>query len=153
MNDATVSDLLRQVSINTENKLMAFSNSSWQEFPDTGISTVECIIFQLGGPIYNDTHVPGTVYQSFSESEYNAACTTGINLAHFRILIHEFLSKGLDIVPEEAPLIILDSKFDVCMGNNSEDIKHKRHISRTVNFVSNVKNCKIHKIDWCDGGL
>ena len=38
-NDATLSDLLRQASINTENQFMAFSDSSWQDFPDTGIST------------------------------------------------------------------------------------------------------------------
>ena len=37
MNDAPVSDLLRQDSIKTKNHLMAFSDSSWQDFPDTGI--------------------------------------------------------------------------------------------------------------------
>ena len=37
-------------------------------------------------------------------------------VAHFRILIHEFLNNDLDIVPEEAPLIILDSKYAVFMG-------------------------------------
>ena len=39
MNDAPVSDLLRQDSMNTENKFMDFSDSSWQDFPDTGRST------------------------------------------------------------------------------------------------------------------
>ena len=39
MNDAPVSDLLRQASINTKNHLMDFSDSSWQDCPDTGIST------------------------------------------------------------------------------------------------------------------
>ena len=32
MNDATVSDLLRQAIIKTENELMAFYDSSWQDF-------------------------------------------------------------------------------------------------------------------------
>ena len=35
INDAPVSDLLRQASINTENQLMVLSDSSWQDFPDT----------------------------------------------------------------------------------------------------------------------
>ena len=33
MNDALVSDLLIQASIKTENQFMAFSDSSWQDFP------------------------------------------------------------------------------------------------------------------------
>ena len=39
LNDAPVSDILIQDSIKTENQLMAFSDSSWQYFPDTGRST------------------------------------------------------------------------------------------------------------------
>ena len=34
------------------------------------------------------THVPGPVAQSSAESEYNAACTAGMALAHFRMLVH-----------------------------------------------------------------
>ena len=45
MNDAQVYDLLRQTIIKTENHLMDFSNSSWQDCPDTGGSTGAYIIF------------------------------------------------------------------------------------------------------------
>ena len=48
-------------------------------------------------------------------------------LSHFRILIHELLSKDTYIVPEEAPMIILDSKYDICMAKNGKDTKHKTH--------------------------
>ena len=37
-------------------------------------------------------------------------------LSHFSILIHAFLNKDTDIVPEEAPLIILDGRSYVCMA-------------------------------------
>ena len=74
-------------------------------------------------------------------------------LAHFIMLIHELLSKDPDIVTEEAPLIVLDSKSDMCMAKNGKDTKHTRHISRRVHFVRNGKKCKMHKIDWCEGGL
>ena len=60
---ATLSDLLRQANINTKNQMMAFSDSSWQYFPDTGRSTVAYIIFYQGGPIDHGTHVPGPVDQ------------------------------------------------------------------------------------------
>ena len=40
---------------------MAFSDSSWQYFPDTGRITGVYIIFYQGGTIGHDTHVPGPV--------------------------------------------------------------------------------------------
>ena len=60
-----------------------------------------------------------------------------MDLAHFIMLIHEFLSKDPYIVPEEATLIILDSKSDVCMTSNFKDTKHTRHISRGLHFLRN----------------
>ena len=72
---------------------MDFSDSSWKDFPDTGRSTGEYIIFYQGGPIDHGTHVPGPVAQSSAESEYNAACTARMDLAHFRILVHSFLNE------------------------------------------------------------
>ena len=37
MKDSPLSDLLIQYIINTDNQLMAFYDSSWRDFPDTGI--------------------------------------------------------------------------------------------------------------------
>ena len=99
MKDATLSDLLRQVSIKNENRLMNFSNSSWQDCPETGRSKGAYIIFYHGVPIDHITHVPVPVSQSISVSEYNVACTAGMALEHFRILIHEFLNKDPVIFP------------------------------------------------------
>ena len=74
-------------------------------------------------------------------------------LSYFRMLIHELLNKDPDMVPKEAPLIVLDSKSAMCMAKNSRDTKHTRHIARRMHFVRNGKKCKMHKIDWCEGGL
>ena len=60
-----------------------------------------------------------------------------MSLAHFRVLIHEFLNKDSDIVPEEAPLIVLDSKSAMCMDKNGNDTKQTRHIANIIYFVSN----------------
>ena len=78
MNDAPVTDLLRQASIKTENHLMDFSDSIWQDYPDTGRSTGAYIIFYQGGPIDHGTNVPIQVFKAGAESEYNAACTAGM---------------------------------------------------------------------------
>ena len=37
----------------------------------------------------------------------------------------------------EAPLIILDSKSDMCMAKNGKDTKQKRHIERRLHSVRN----------------
>ena len=67
-NDETLSDLLRQAIINTDNNFPDFSDSSWKYCTDTGISTGEYIIFYQGWTMDHDTHVTGTVDQSSAES-------------------------------------------------------------------------------------
>ena len=57
------------------------------------------------------------------------------------------------MVPKETPLIFLGSKYTMCMSKNGKDTKHTRHIARRMHFVRNGENCKMHKIDWCEGGL
>ena len=145
LNDAPVTDLLRQANIKTKNHLMAFSDYSWQYCPYTGRSTGAYIIFYQGGQIDHGTHVPGPVAQSSAESEYNAACTAGMALAHFRMLVHELLNEDLEMFPKEAPLIVLDRKSAMCMAKNGRYTKHTRHIARRMHFVRNGEKCKMHK--------
>ena len=78
---------------------MASSDSSRQDCPDTGRSTGAYIIFYQVVIIHHGTHVLGLVAQSGAESEYNAGCTSGMPLTHFRMLIPELLKKDPDIVP------------------------------------------------------
>ena len=101
MKYSPLSDLLRQSNIKTENQLMVFYDSSWQDCSDTGRSTVAYIIFYQCGTIDHFTHVPGPFDQSSAKSEYNAACTAVMDLAHFNMLIHELLNKDPDIVPDK----------------------------------------------------
>ena len=65
------------------------------------------------------------------------------------MLINELLKNDLDIVQEEAPLIILDSKSEIFMAKNGKYTKHTRHIARRTYFVQNGEKCKMHNIDWC----
>ena len=64
LSGAPVTGLLRQSNIKTMNHLMAFSDYSWQDCPDTGRSIGAYIIFYQGGPIDHGIHVPGPVAQS-----------------------------------------------------------------------------------------
>ena len=72
---------------------MAFSNLSLQDCTYTDRSKGSYIIFYQGGSIEHVTHVPGPFSQSSTDIEYNAACTSGMALSYFRMLIHELLNK------------------------------------------------------------
>ena len=74
-------------------------------------------------------------------------------LARFSMLIDELLNKDPDIVPEEYTLIVLDSKYAMCMDKNGKNTKHTRQIVRRMHFVRNGEKFKMHNIDWCEGGL
>ena len=63
------------------------------------------------------------------------------------------MNKDPDIVSEEAPLVVLDVNFSICMARNGKDKKYTKHIARRINFVSNGEKCKMHKIDLCEVGL
>ena len=108
---------------------MLYLNSLGVPIPilSTGRSTGGYIIFYQGGTIDHGANVQGPYAQSFSQSYYNEACTAGVALAHSRMLIHELLIKNPDIVPEEDHLIILDSKYTVCLYKIGKDTKHTRH--------------------------
>ena len=58
-----------------------------------------------------------------------------------------------DIVSDEAHLILLDSKYAICMNKNGNDTKHTIHTANIMHFVRNGEKCKMHKVDWCEGGL
>ena len=69
------------------------------------------------------------------------------------MLINELLHKDPDIVPEEDPLSVLEGKSAMCLAKNGKDTNHTRQIVRRMHFVRNGEKCKMHKIDWCEGGL
>ena len=50
-------------------------------------------------------------------------------------------------------MIVLDRKSVMFMAKTGKDTKNIRHISRRIYFVRNGEKCKMHKIDWCEGGL
>ena len=86
MEDALLSELLRQPSIMLDNQLMVLYYSICNNITDTWRSIGAYIMFYKGVTIYLFTHVPGPFSQSSAQSEYNALCTTSFSLACFRML-------------------------------------------------------------------
>ena len=50
-------------------------------------------------------------------------------------------------------MIVLDIKSAMCSDKNGKDTKQTRHIARRIHFVRNGEKCKMHKINWREGGL
>ena len=47
----------------------------------------------------------------------------------------------------------MDNKSDVFMANNGKYNKHTRKLIKTIYSFSKGEKCKMHKIDWYEGGL
>ena len=73
-----------------------------------------------------------------------------MDLAHFRMLNNEFLKKDPYMVPEQAPLIILDRKSAICVFKDGIYTKHTIQISRRMHFVINGEDYNFHKTVWCE---
>ena len=56
------------------------------------------------------------------------------------MLILELLNNILYLVPEEAPLNILQSKYDMCMDKNSKNNNYTSNIARRLHLVRNGEN-------------
>ena len=76
-----------------------------------------------------------------------------MDLSHLRMLMHELLNNDPDIVQEEAPMIVLDSKSAMYTDKRGKYNNHTRKIARRIHLVRNGEKCKIHNIDWCEGGM
>ena len=98
-------------------------------------------MYYQGGPFENFTHVTVPVTQLIAESEYNVACTAVMELAHFRMLIHELLNKNPYIFPKEASLIIFNSRSAACIANNGEDTKD---IGPALSTRGNLAHARFH---------
>ena len=78
-----------------------------------------------------------TIWYPSDYTVFNTAMKLLLSMGVSLHLIHELLSKNSYIVPEEAPLIVLDGKSAMCMANSGKDTKHTRHIARRMHFVRN----------------
>ena len=81
-----------------ENQLMVFSDSIWKDCAYNIRRTGAYIVFYQVVKINHFKHVPGTVAQYSTESEYTAAWNSGMALAHFSIPNNNLMNKDSDVV-------------------------------------------------------
>jgi hypothetical protein len=119
---------LSSQNIEQHHPFFCFSDSSWNDDPDTGRSTGCFIITYMGGVVDHSSNMPNPVALSSTESEYNEGCVAFMTASHLRMLLCV-----LEQISEEdmSPITIyFDSKSAIAMGSSYKDTKHTRHIER-----------------------
>ena len=147
--DAPVSRLLFENDIPPNHPLIAYSDSSWQDCPDTGRSTGGYVLFMQGGVVDAASCLPDPVALSSAEAEYNTCCVAGTAANACAMLIQEMLGNDPD-KPLGVPLL-LDNKAAISMGNSFRDTKHNRHVLRRYHYTRwMVENGRVILI-WIPG--
>ena len=135
-------------------ELIGFSDSSWQDCPDTGKSTGGYKIFCQGGLIEANSTMPVPIALSSAEAEYMSCCNLGAMIYHLRELLYEFEYLGskdysINGLYGEAPsMIMIDNQATVAMSKNYKVTAKNRHIGRCWHFVRRGVQAKLSKLQW-----
>ena len=134
--------------------LIGFSDSSWQDCPDTGRSTGGYKIFYHGGIIDANSCMPVPVALSSAEAEYMSCCNLGAMICHLRELLYEFDFLGTDeykidgIFGDTPTLMLIDNQATVKMSKNYKVTAKNRHIARRWHFVRRGVKANLFKLHW-----
>ena len=134
--------------------IIGFSDSSWQDCPDTGRSTGGYKVFCQGGLIDANSTMPIPVALSSAEAEYMSCCNLGAMIYHLRELLYEFEFLGtseyhMDGLFGTAPtMLLIDNQATVSMSKNYKVTSKNRHIGRRWHFVRRGVQGKLFKLQW-----
>ncbi len=148
-----INELLRTHEIET-NDIMAFSDASWQDCPDTGRSTIGYITVYQGGVIAANSTVPTPVAMSSAEAEYMGACAAAMNTSIIRGLLYDMRylgTKDYKMVEDKIefqPAICVDNAAAVAMSQSPKLTKKTRHIARHFHFVREGVKRGLHILKW-----
>ena len=137
--------------------ILAFSDTSWQDCPDTGRSTAGYKIFVQGGLVDAQSTMPVPVALSSAEAEYMGACNAGAMVCHLRDLIYDFEFLGTENYNVNATtaaipsIILVDNQATVRMSKNYKVTGKNRHVGRRWHFVRQGVKGKLFNLEWIPG--
>ena len=138
-------------------EIIGFSDTSWQDCPDTGRSTCGYKVFVQGGLVDAQSTMPVPVALSSAEAEYMGACNLGAMTCHLRDLIYEFEALGsaqynVDGKSHSTPSILLvDNQATVRMSKNYKVTPKNRHVGRRWHFVRRGVKDGLFTLQWIPG--
>lgn len=137
----------------TEESYITFSDSSWNDYVDTGRSTGWYISFNQGGSTYYGSHIPVPVVMSSVEAEYISAAVACMRASHLRMLTYDLRSMGCyhydqDIVKLEPDRIIIYNEATICMAKCNKDTAGNCHVAKRYHYVQQGTALQEHKFEW-----
>ena len=117
--------------------IILFTDSSWQDCPDTSRSTGCYLTYLFGSLVDAASFDPTPIALSSAEAEYNA-CAFALTAAIHVKQVYNTLNGS----HPDTPLTIaafIDSSSAIAMMNNDKDTKRTRHIERRVHFVRQAR--------------
>jgi hypothetical protein len=136
--DATKSPLYRHLCTTGNAKhaqypIIVFSDSSFQDCPDSGRSTGGYLIFIQGAVIDVWSSMPQLVAFSTCEAEYSTASLAAMAAFHVKKVYNELHS-----IHPDYPLTIvigIDSKSAIDTANSHKETQRTRHFQRRFHFI------------------
>ena len=124
---------LSTANLPTDQPLLTFSDSSWQDCLDTRWSTRHFTIIFQGGIVDMRSFLPNPVALSSAKAKYNAACMVAMTSAHIWMMVIEMLHCHA-MHPYTIPMI-LDSSSVTTMLHPFCDMPHSHHIDWHHHYV------------------
>ena len=137
---------------NTE--IIGFSDSSWQDCPDTGRSTCGYKVFVQGGLVDAQSTLPVPVALSSAEAEYMGACNLGAMVTHLRSLMYDFKYLGteqydkVENTKSIPTVLLIDNQATVRMSKNYKVTSKNRHVGRRWHYVRRGVKDGLFKLFW-----
>ena len=137
----------------SNNTIVAFTDSSWNDCIDTGRSTGGYNILIQGGPVDYGSHLPIPVAMSSGEAEYIASAVACMRASHLRMLGYDVEHMGTTQydpmnMKYEPSFIIIDNEAAKAMSECNKDTAGNRHVARRYHYVRQGTMLNEHKFHW-----
>ncbi len=140
----------------THSNMTEFSDTSWQDCPDTGPSTVWYMIFHNGALIEANSTMPTPIAMSTSEAEYMAACSASMATAHICMLVLYNMTyigtkqwrKSTQYLPTIPSILMIDNEATVQIARNGKLSRKIRHIEQRFHYVRQGQQDSTHQLHW-----
>ena len=152
--DSSIYKLLSEHDISTTNQsVITFTDSSWNDCIDTGRSTGGNVTFNQGGAVDYGSHLPVPVAMSSGEAEYISAAVACMRASHLRMLTYDMRFLGSenydgDNMNCEPARIIIDNEAAIAMAKCNKDTAGNRHVARRFHYVRQGTALNEHQFHW-----
>ena len=146
--------VLRENNIKvSQDSIITFTDSSWNDCIDTGRSTGGNITMIQAGAVDYTSHLPVPVAMSSGEAEYISAAVACMRASHIRMLVYDLKFLGTKEYNSDKPIyepatIIIDNEAAISMAKCNKDTAGNRHVARRYHYVRQGTALNEHKFEW-----